>query len=166
MFILLFTFFLSCISHFAQYYQLLIDTEEINKLKNGLPTNVKNELTSPNSGMIRLPAPSSLPTTVNCPHPKGKIVSGTSSTIEGTLSSHYPDSSINNSSHTHNHPHNSSHESSSTTGHSVARTTIEDDSSAMGGSRGPIVSSNYISGNASTLINFHKTSQSQFNKKE
>lgn len=40
--VLLMTFFLSCVSQFAQHYQLTIDTEESNKLREKLPKSVKN----------------------------------------------------------------------------------------------------------------------------
>ena len=44
---LLCLFFLSCISHFAQYYQLTVDQDDSRKLRKRLPNAVKLELTSP-----------------------------------------------------------------------------------------------------------------------
>lgn len=38
---LLFSFFLSCISQFAQFYQLDIDQIESNKLREKLPTSIR-----------------------------------------------------------------------------------------------------------------------------
>lgn len=57
MFVLLSTFFLSCISHFAQYYEMLLDQEDSNVLRKKLPQNVRNEIMSPCSGRLRLPPP-------------------------------------------------------------------------------------------------------------
>lgn len=50
-------FFLSCISHFAQFYQLTLDQEDSNKLRRRLPHNVRDEIISPNSGRLKLPPP-------------------------------------------------------------------------------------------------------------
>ena len=58
--ILLLGFFIGCISHFAQYYQMTIDQEDSNKLRQRLPHNVKAELTSPNSGRLKLPPPTAM----------------------------------------------------------------------------------------------------------
>lgn len=54
---LLTAFFLSLISHFAQYYQMTLDQEDSNKLRRRLPTNVRDEIASPSSGRLRLPVP-------------------------------------------------------------------------------------------------------------
>lgn len=50
-------FFLSCISHFAQFYQLTLDQEDSNKLRRRLPNNVRDQIISPNSGRLKLPPP-------------------------------------------------------------------------------------------------------------
>lgn len=65
---LLCLFFLSCISHFAQYYQLTVDQDDSRKLRKRLPTAVKLELTSPVSGRLKLPPP----TPMEKPIPKSK----------------------------------------------------------------------------------------------
>ena len=55
---LLMAFLLSCISHFAQYYQLILDTEVSRKLRSRLPSRyMGNEFTSPKSGRLILPPP-------------------------------------------------------------------------------------------------------------
>jgi membrane protein YqaA with SNARE-associated domain len=55
---LLFLFFLSCISQFAQFYQLTLDQEESNKLRARLPPKVRESLLSPSgSGRLILPPP-------------------------------------------------------------------------------------------------------------
>lgn len=54
---LLLAFFLSCISHFAQYYQMTLDQEDSNKLRRRLPNSVRLELASPTSGRLKLPPP-------------------------------------------------------------------------------------------------------------
>ena len=53
-------FFLSCISHFAQYYQMTLDQEDSNKLRKRLPNSVRLELASPTSGRLKLPPPTPL----------------------------------------------------------------------------------------------------------
>lgn len=53
-------FFLSCISHFAQYYQMTLDQEDSNKLRRRLPNSVRLELASPTSGRLKLPPPTPL----------------------------------------------------------------------------------------------------------
>lgn len=53
-------FFLSCISHFAQYYQMTLDQEDSNKLRRRLPHSVRLELASPTSGRLKLPPPTPL----------------------------------------------------------------------------------------------------------
>jgi membrane protein YqaA with SNARE-associated domain len=55
--ILLGSFLLSCVSHFAQHHQLQIDMEESNKLRARLPKNIRLELTSPISKRLKLPPP-------------------------------------------------------------------------------------------------------------
>jgi hypothetical protein len=50
-------FFISCVSHFAQYYQMLLDQEDSNKLRRRLPNSVRLELASPTSGRLKLPPP-------------------------------------------------------------------------------------------------------------
>ena len=57
---LLLAFFLSCISHFAQYYQMTLDQEDSNKLRRRLPNSVRLELASPTSGRLKLPPPTPL----------------------------------------------------------------------------------------------------------
>lgn len=54
---LLAAFFLSLISHFAQYYQMTIDQEDSNKLRRRLPNNIRAEIASPLSGRLKLPPP-------------------------------------------------------------------------------------------------------------
>lgn len=54
---LLLAFFVSCISHFAQYYQMTLDQEDSNKLRRRLPNSVRLELASPTSGRLKLPPP-------------------------------------------------------------------------------------------------------------
>lgn len=54
---LLTSFFMSCVSHFAQYYQLLIDRRDSELLRKRLHQQVRVELTSPNSGRLKLPPP-------------------------------------------------------------------------------------------------------------
>lgn len=58
--LLISSFFLSCISHFAQYYQLILDQEDSLKLRNRLAHNIRQELTSPVSGRLKLPPPTPL----------------------------------------------------------------------------------------------------------
>lgn len=53
----LLAFFLSCISHFAQYYQMTLDQDDSNKLRRRLPNSVRLELASPTSGRLKLPPP-------------------------------------------------------------------------------------------------------------
>jgi hypothetical protein len=53
-------FFLSCISHFAQYYQMTLDQADSNKLRRRLPHSVRLELASPTSGRLKLPPPTPL----------------------------------------------------------------------------------------------------------
>jgi hypothetical protein len=50
-------FFLSLISHFAQYYQVTLDQEDSNILRRRLPHNVRCKIISPISGRLRLPLP-------------------------------------------------------------------------------------------------------------
>lgn len=54
---LLVLFFLSCISQFAQYYQLTLDREDSNKLRKRLPHAIRQLIASPNSGKLKLPPP-------------------------------------------------------------------------------------------------------------
>lgn len=55
---LLFLFLLSCISQFAQFYQLTLDQAESNKLRARLPAKVRESLLSPGgSGRLILPPP-------------------------------------------------------------------------------------------------------------
>lgn len=70
MILLISVFFLSCISHFAQYYQMTIDQADSNMLRKRLPTSVRLELVSPNTGRLKLPPPT--PTTIKV---KSNIVS-------------------------------------------------------------------------------------------
>ena len=58
--LLLLTFVLSCVSQFAQSYQLSLDVEESNKLRLKLPSKVLSDITSPISGRLRLPPPTPL----------------------------------------------------------------------------------------------------------
>jgi membrane protein YqaA with SNARE-associated domain len=58
--LLISSFLLSCISHFAQYYQLILDQEDSLKLRNRLAHNIRLELTSPVSGRLKLPPPTPL----------------------------------------------------------------------------------------------------------
>lgn len=55
--LLLLTFILSCVSQFAQSYQLSLDIEESNKLRVKLPSKVLLDIMSPLSGRLRLPPP-------------------------------------------------------------------------------------------------------------
>ena len=55
---LLLAFALSCISHFAQFHQMLLDQEASQKLRNRLPASVRQDITSPVSGRLILPPPS------------------------------------------------------------------------------------------------------------
>lgn len=50
-------FFLSCVSQFAQYYQLTVDREDSNKLRKRLPHAIREMIASPNSGKLKLPPP-------------------------------------------------------------------------------------------------------------
>ena len=54
---LLCAFFVSCISQFAQYYQMTLDQSDSNRLRKRLPSNVRMELASPTSGRLKLPPP-------------------------------------------------------------------------------------------------------------
>lgn len=47
-------FVLSCIQQLAQYYQFTLDEAESQIMRESLPEHIKNILTSPNSGKIRL----------------------------------------------------------------------------------------------------------------
>ncbi len=58
--LLLLTFILSCVSQFAQSYQLTLDVEESNKLRMKLPSKTLLDITSPLSGRLRLPPPTPL----------------------------------------------------------------------------------------------------------
>ena len=58
--LLLLTFILSCVSQFAQSYQLTLDVEESNKLRMKLPSKILSDITSPLSGRLRLPPPTPL----------------------------------------------------------------------------------------------------------
>lgn len=53
-------FFLSLVSHFAQYYQMTIDQADSNKLRRRLPHNIRAEIASPLSGRLKLPPPTPL----------------------------------------------------------------------------------------------------------
>lgn len=53
-------FFLSCVTHFAQYYQLTVDRNDSHKLRKRLPHATRLELASPQSGKLRLPLPTPL----------------------------------------------------------------------------------------------------------
>lgn len=57
---LLVLFFLSSITHFAQYYQLVVDREDSNVLRRRLPHKTRMEIQSPNSGKLMLPTPTLL----------------------------------------------------------------------------------------------------------
>ena len=86
--LLLFSFFVSCISQFAQHYQFLIDTEESNKLRSRLPNSVKLDLMSPTSGRLKLPPPSShISVTTPTPHSLGSSSSSSSSSSTSSSSS-------------------------------------------------------------------------------
>ena len=65
---LLCLFFASCVSQFAQYYQMTLDQADSNKLRKRLPSNVRMELVSPSSGRLKLPPPT--------PSTKGKVLLG------------------------------------------------------------------------------------------
>jgi hypothetical protein len=65
---LLCLFFMSCVSQFAQYYQMTLDQADSNKLRKRLPSNVRMELVSPSSGRLKLPPPT--------PSTKGKALLG------------------------------------------------------------------------------------------
>ena len=54
---LLILFFLSCITHFAQYFQLILDKKESSKLRKRLPHATRLELSSPSTGKLKLPPP-------------------------------------------------------------------------------------------------------------
>ena len=56
----LIAFFVSCFSHFAQYYQMTLDQDDSNKLRKRLPHSVRLELQSPTSGRLKLPPPTPL----------------------------------------------------------------------------------------------------------
>ena len=56
--LLLLSFFLSCISQFAQYYQLTLDQQESELMREKLPTSIKKMLSSPKTGRFKLPPPS------------------------------------------------------------------------------------------------------------
>jgi len=51
-FISLFVF--SCVQQFAQYYQLTIDEAELQRMRDSLPESIKSEISSPNTGKLRL----------------------------------------------------------------------------------------------------------------
>ena len=56
--LLLFSFALSCVSQFAQFYQMTLDQIESNKLREMLSSTVKASLLSPSgSGRLVLPPP-------------------------------------------------------------------------------------------------------------
>lgn len=55
--LLLLGFFVSCLSHFAQYYQMILDQEDSQLLRRRLPKGVRLELSSPTSGKLKLPPP-------------------------------------------------------------------------------------------------------------
>ena len=56
--LLLFSFALSCVSQFAQFYQMTLDQIESNKLREMLSSTVKASLLSPGgSGRLVLPPP-------------------------------------------------------------------------------------------------------------
>lgn len=65
MFMLISSFFLSCISHFAQYYQLLLDRNDSEKLRNRLHSQIRSDLTSPITGRLKLPPPTPIRFKVN-----------------------------------------------------------------------------------------------------
>lgn len=50
-------FTLSCVQHFAQFYQAMLDKEKSDSYKMKLPSHVKKSLLSPVSGRIKLPPP-------------------------------------------------------------------------------------------------------------
>ena len=64
----LLTFILSCVSQFAQSYQLALDVEESNKLRLRLPSKILLDITSPLSGRLRLPPPTPLHKIVSTDH--------------------------------------------------------------------------------------------------
>ena len=71
---LLFSFALSCVSQFAQFYQMTIDQEASDKLREHLPPSVRTSLLSPGgSGRLVLPPPT--PKTVK-KSPKNSLRSG------------------------------------------------------------------------------------------
>eukprot|EP01039_Chlorochromonas_danica_P006839 gene6839-7559_t len=72
----LLTFFLlSCLSHFAQYYQLMIDRDDSHKLRKRLPPATALKLMSPTSGKLHLPPPT----------PKSKVLQSIPKEIESSL---------------------------------------------------------------------------------
>ena len=71
---LLFSFALSCVSQFAQFYQMTIDQEASDKLREHLPPSVRTSLLSPGgSGRLVLPPPT--PKTMK-KSPKNSLRSG------------------------------------------------------------------------------------------
>jgi hypothetical protein len=55
---ILLLFLLSCITQFAQYYQLILDREDSQKLRERLPRQIIDDIKSPISGQLKLPPPS------------------------------------------------------------------------------------------------------------
>ena len=72
---ILLTFFISIINEFTSYLQLTYDQTESNQLRNRLPHNIRNNITSPNSGRLILPPPST----------KKKIIKKKKKSIENGL---------------------------------------------------------------------------------
>lgn len=56
--LILISFAISCMTQFAQYYQLLLDQEESNQLRSKLSPIVIQSITSPTTGRLNLPPPS------------------------------------------------------------------------------------------------------------
>jgi len=69
--VLLTAFVLSCIGHFAQYYQMQLDQQDSEKLRLRLPSKVREALVSPSTGRLKLPPPT--PGTVTGKGKKGKL---------------------------------------------------------------------------------------------
>ena len=66
--LLLLSFALSCISQFAQFYQMTLDQIESNKLREMLSSTVKASLLSPGgSGRLVMPPPTPKPRQKNSP---------------------------------------------------------------------------------------------------
>lgn len=57
---LLSIFFFSCVSHFAQYYCMILDKEDSNKLRKRIPKSVRHQISSPVTGRLKLPMPTPL----------------------------------------------------------------------------------------------------------